>query len=330
MKFNNSLENYPSPIIAINDQNFVIAKNYLASMAFPNVHVGAKASNYTNIELDYETLSKGSFYGKKYTYYTCKSVIENEPCMLLFISLSSFGEDLLPFNLIELYKEKVLNESNNESPNVKNKQRRYIRSINNNLIKVNYFDNFRALFEANARPIDKNDTVELTAVYSTIEQIVRNYLGEIEITVNHNLIGERLTAFISEINIASILLNSLCFSVINSSGEINLNLERQDDVAEIKIEFSSNTDLFELYNINKNDVSNSALNSGFALLIALEIAKHNNIDFSISVKREGNKTAYTIKHIMPVKTEYGLVFSSNTSLISIFTYELLNIFFDED
>lgn len=330
MKFSNSIENYPSPVIAINAENFVVAKNYLASMAFPNVHVGAKASTYTNIDLNKEAFSKGVFYGKKYNYYTCESVVENEPCKLLFISLSSFGEDLLPFNPIETYKDKVINAPSGENIALKNKQRRYIRSVNNNLIKANYFDNFRALFEANARPVDKSETVELVAVCTALEKIAHNYLGDIEINIENDLIAERLIASISEINIASMLLNSICFSVINSSGPINVSLKKDGDFGNISIKFNSSTNFFELYNVEESDINNSALNSGFALCVALEIAKQNDISFSIVGKTERNKTTYTINHNIPIKTEYGLVFSSNTSLITTFTNELLTVFFDEN
>ena len=65
MKFNSLIENYPSPVIAIDNENFVCAKNYLSSMSFPNVHVGAKVSNYTDINIAGETLSKGLFTVKK-------------------------------------------------------------------------------------------------------------------------------------------------------------------------------------------------------------------------------------------------------------------------
>ena len=54
MKFAESLENFTSPVIAVDSEMFVAAKNYLASMTFPNIHVGAKIEKYTDIDLSKE------------------------------------------------------------------------------------------------------------------------------------------------------------------------------------------------------------------------------------------------------------------------------------
>lgn len=328
MKFNSLIENYPSPVIAIDNENFVCAKNYLSSMSFPNVHVGAKVSNYTDINIAGETLSKGLFYGKEVTYFICNGIVENEPCKLLFISLCSFGKTLLPFNPVELYKNNLTKDGSNYSDKDKNKQRKYIRSIHKNLLKVNYFDNFRALFEGNARPIDENDKTDISSFSIALQQVLKNHLEEINFTFKNDFSPERLIATISKIDLASLLLNSLSFCIINSSDDIEITFNNNDDFAQIKMNFYSDTDIFELYKIKETDIKNNLINSGFALCIALEISKQNKISFSLEKEVAKNKFVYSVKHIIPIETKHELLFSSQTSTTRIIEDELFDIFFD--
>lgn len=325
MKFAESLENFTSPVIAVDSEMFVAAKNYLASMTFPNIHVGAKIEKYTDIDLSKEVLFKGTFYGKTYTYFTCFTEIEGKQYTLIFISLSTFKEDLLPFDPISLYKEKVamLPTDNNE---LKNKKRQYIRSVHNNLIKASYFENFVGLFNSN-KSSDKSEMTELKKACFALGIITNNYLENIKINLKIDSVMPSLIANVGEVDLTALLINSLFFAVLNSNDDIQIELCYDNKYANIAIEFQSNFDFFELY--NNKEVDNESINSAFSLSIAMELAKRNNIGYKISRNKENNKVHYTISHYIPVELQSSLTLSSKDTLGHIMEKLIVNVFFGE-
>ena len=330
MKFNNSVENYPSPIIAANDEGFIIAKNYLASMTFPNIHIGARLSNYTDINPFIEKLSSGIFYGKNHTYYASHSNINGEKAYLIVISIASFGEDLFPFNPIEIYRNKVkgLTLDENNFDELKNEKRKYVRNVHNNLIRANYFDTFKGLFETKYSK-SVNDSTELLKVCSALEYIIQELLDTIDISFDINFIDTNLKANISENYIISLLLNSLFFSVINSSGAIKIALNHIDDVAEINFNFISDFDFSALYNVGEFDEATENLNSALSLCIALELAKRSNIEYSIEKTAIDGKTEYTIKHKINITENNSIEFASGDTITPLLKKYLLTIFYNQ-
>lgn len=326
MKFISSIENYPSPVIAIDENKFVAAKNYLAGLTFPNVHVGAKISKYTDIVFEYETLSKGTFYGKEYLYFSCFTEIDGQKYTLLFLSVMTFSRDILGFDPILSYKN-IADSPSQSQDELKNKKRQYIRNVHNKLIKANYFENFKGLFESE-RKFNDHETVELKRVCTALDIITKNYLENLNINIITDHTMPNMVANVSEMHVASLLINSLLFAVINSINEVNVTLRNIGNRAEIVMEFSSAFDFFELYDINPNERTD-VLNSAFSLCVAMEICERCDIDFSIKREKVNNQVKFSIHHSMPINTNNRNAFSSKDTVLPILEKYLLSVFFNE-
>ena len=329
MKFNDLLQNHPSPVIAIDKNGFVVAKNYLAGLTFENLHVGAKISKYTDVDFTKCIMSRCVFYGNEYTYYVCNDAIDDIECYLMFISLAEYGIDFLPFDPVALYKEKVNKVTPEEVTSIViNKKRRYIRSIHNNLLRVNYFDNFKALFTSRAYIAPSEEIISLSSVCATLEKICDNYLSEADVTINKNDTSVFDSVKISSIIISSVLLNSLCFCIMNSCDSISVSLGTNINEAEILMEFDSRYDFFSLYK-SDSDITNSDINSALSLSIASEICKRCGIDYKVSTETKNNNTHYRIAHTFKVACENRFVLSSQDKLFETMEKYILSIFFDE-
>lgn len=329
MKFNDLLENYPSPVIAIDTSGFVLAKNYLSSLTFKNIHVGAKIAKYTDIDFTECSMSRNTFYGNEYSYFVCKDSIDNIECYLMFISISDYGVDYLPFNPVELYRQKVAElSSESESSDIKNKKRQYIRSLHNNLLRVNYFENFKALFTPKAHIARSDETISLYSVFCALEKICCNYISEADIKFHENDTYAFDSVKTSNIVMSSILLNSLCFCIMNSSGAIDVTLTNDINYAKILMEFDSSFDFFGLY---KSDykIENKDLNAGLSLCIATEISKRCGIGYKILKEHKKNKIHYTIIHTFETVCENKFMLSSQDKIMDTLERYILSIFFDE-
>jgi len=326
MKFLSSIENYPSPVIAIDDNMFVAAKNYLASLTFPNLHVGAKITKYTDIDFENEVLAKGAFYGKEYLYFLRFSEIDGQKYTLLFLSVMTFSRDVLGFDPITSYQN-VGENTTDTHDSLKNKKRQYVRNVHNKLVKANYFENFKGLFESK-RMFDCQETVELKRVCTSLDIITRNYLENLDINVVIDYTMPNLVATISELHITSLLVNSLLFAVINSKNKIDITLNNFGDSAQIVMEFTSDFDFFELYDIDPK-VRTDVLNSAFSLCVALEICDRCNIDFSIKREKKNNVVNYTITHSMPINKNHKASFASKDTITPLLEKYLLSVFFNE-
>ena len=328
MKFKDSIENYPSPIIAVSTDNFVLAKNYLASLSFPNIHVSAKISNYTQIDVKNEKLAKGVFYGKEYTYFSTYIENDDEPYYLLVISLSTFGEDLMSFNPIEIYKKKVefLTKDECASTTDPNQKRRYIRSVYNNMVKVNFFNQFRGLFEIE---LNRNSSGETSEIYKTFLAMRYLFIDNFEdVDVKFEFGCDGLIANISELHLVSMLLNSLAFCVLNSNSQIEIKLKDNIVNAEISMEFYSKHDVFALYTEEKSSEDNALLNSAFSLCISLELAKCNGVDFTITKERVSDKAKYIVKHIVPTRIQTETRFTSGDKTKELLEKIFNSVFYD--
>ncbi|MBE6701000.1 MAG: hypothetical protein E7582_03830 [Ruminococcaceae bacterium] len=334
MKFKTSLENYPSAVVAIDKDGFVIAKNYLASISFPVIHVGAKVSNYTDINYLLSGMSRGVFCGKEYTYFCTESDVDKTPCYLMFLSLASFGEDLLPFDVIKAYGEKVEKFSDNCVYGEKvdsNAQRRYIRSVHNNLVKVNFFSVFKNLFNPD-RNVEKmrldDEKVVLSQICTSVSFAVDNYLSELDVVFDINYENPKLVAGICKQDIVNIILNTLVFCAINSSSSIKVSLDKgESDVAQLTFDFTSRFDLFSVYKVSEGDTS--VLNSALSFFVAFELAKLYDFKFSFSKNRE-IKNRYKITYEIPVTTSNKAGFSSGDNLDTIVERYLFTVFFNEE
>ncbi len=330
MKFKDSIENYPSPIIAVNDDNFVTAKNYLASLTFPNIHVGAKFSVYSDINIKNEGLARGVFYGKEYTYFSNLVEGEEEPYYIFVISLSTFGEDLMSFNPLELYKEKVKlianSEGNETTREESNKKRQYIRSVYNNLVKINYFEQFKGLFNIESNKHNFSEACEIYKIFTAMNYLFVDYFDDVDVIFEVSC--DALLAKISEFHIVSMLLNSLAFSVLNSNDKIQIKLTDNTINADISIEFLSKHDVFALYTQENASEDTALLNSAFSLCVSLELAKCNGVNFKIIKEKQSGKTKYTIKHIIPTEKGTQMRFSSKDTLLPMLERTLRTVFYD--
>lgn len=326
MVLKQSFANYTSPIIAVDREGFVVAKNYIAEISFEVIHVGALASKYTDIDFTKETLSKGQFCGKEYTYFTLFDSIDDTEVTLLFLSLATFGEDLLPFNVLELYREKV-NALDATDEADKNHERKYIRSVHNNLVKANYFQAFSKIFDAKLekRKIKiENERVVLSKICYAIKTAVESYLENIDITVDIDYDTTPLIASICETDISCIILNSLSFCVINSLDSVKISLIDKNDYAELSFCFNSNIS-FDRW---LDSTDNSVLNSSLSLLIAFELAEVYGFKYSLTRSGDKKTSNNALVYKIPIERINFASFASKDTITNTVEKFLLSIFYD--
>lgn len=326
MVLSQSFANYTSPIIAVDRSGFVVAKNYIAEITFEVIHVGAMASKYTDIDFTRETLSKGSFCGKEYTYFTLFDSIDGKDVTLLFLSLTTFGEDLLPFNVLELYRERV-NALDKAEEADKNQERKYIRSVHNNLVKANFFRMFSRIFDAKLKKRDikiEDKTVVLSQACYAIKTAVENYLESVDVSVDIDYTSGPLIASICETDISCIVLNSLSFCVINSADSVKIGLTENDGVAELSFSFNSNTSFDRWLNCEDNSV----LNSSLSLLIAFELAKVYGFEYSLTKSGDKKLSNNVLTYRIPIERTNLVNFASSDTLSETAEKLLLSIFYD--
>lgn len=324
MIMNDKLLNYPTPIIAINKSTGLLAeKNHCAEIMFNVLHVGSMFSRYSH-DIDYtvEKLSYGTFCDKQCTYFT----LFRDDVTLLFMSFATFGESLLPFDILDTYKQKLAEIE--KSSVDKTKERKYVKAVNNNLLKANYFNTFSSLFEAKLQNknirIDEK-TVGVERVCTAINTASKNFLENINITFDIDYSSGVITADIHEADLISLILNSLMFCTINASDEIKVTLTNDDNLTKLSFEFNSNSIPQSI-----NESTNSLLNSSLALIIAFEIAKAYGIKFELTKDELKNTTRYALVYTLPSTESSEIVFSANDKTSKIVQKLMCCIFFDEN
>ncbi len=317
--------NFPSPVVAISEDGFLVGKNYLADLSFDVLHVGAKINRYTDIDYTKESISSGEFCGKKCTFISYFDKLDDKSVTLLFISFA-IAEGDLPFKLFDAYKEKLLSYESNESTY---KERKYARAINSNLIKSNFFSYFMGLMNDvinRKRLTEKNDTVILSQICSTIGTAVSNYLEELKISVETEYISPSMIANIRESDLMVIILNTLSFCAINTSDEIKMRLSKNDSSAELCFSFKASAVFDSILAPNDNKM----LNSSFMLFSAFELAKMYDIECCLSRRQENKLSEYELIYKIPVRTDNGLLFSGSDRTTVLADKLLRCIFFNEN
>lgn len=323
MNLPQKLLNYPCPLIAVNKDGFVVAKNYIAEIKVGVIHKGASIKKYTDIDITKECLSRGEICGNEYTYFTIFHEEDGESFTLLFFSLATFGEDLLPFDILELYKEKIVSAKQSEISS--NKERQYIRSIHNNLIKANYFTDFFKIFNLRlTRHADDEEKVVLSQICSAIDTASKNYLENLDIEVDIDYSVGTIVANISEIHIVTMLLNALMFSVINSGDKIKISLSENRSVAKISFEFYSSISFDKM----TRESENSVINSSLSLLLAIKIASEYGFGYSWT-KGSDKSSLNTLSFDIPVSITSKIPFASRDTVTETVAKLMLNIFYDE-
>ncbi len=324
MLLSQSLLNYPLPLIAINRKGFVAAKNYIAETAFDVIHVGASVQKYTDINFSKEGLAKGMFCGKEYTYFNmlCDDA---DGTSLLFLLMTTFGEEHLSFNVSDIYKEKINNLP--EAPEKdKNKDRKYIRSVHNNLIRANYFTAFSDTVNSRLRKSEDTDTVVLSKVCSALEIAIASYLENLDIRINIDYESGTLVSKMREADIIGIILNSLFFCVINSYDTITLSLTERSGLAQLSFVFRSNSDFDKWL----DPQSAAGLNSSLSLAIAFKIADIYGIKYTISKSTFKKLSENTLTYEIPIILRPYISFAASDTITQTMKNMLLNIFFDEE
>ncbi len=323
MLLSQSLLNYPIPIVAINSKGFVAAKNYIAETVFDVIHVGALAEKYTDICFSKEGLSKGMFCGKEYTYFNmfCDSSKDNS---LLFLLMTTFGEEHLSFNAFDLYKERI--QSLPASLDDKNNDRKYIRAVHNNLLRANYFTAFSRTVNSRLRKLEDTDTVVLSKVCASLEIAVASYLENLDIRIDVDYESGTLVSKMKETDIISIILNSLFFCVINSTDTITVNLTERNGVALLSFNFNSKSNFDKWLEPN----SASGLNSSLSLAIAFKIADVYGIKYTIT-RSSGKKISENVlTYEIPIDIRPYISFAGEDTVTPAMKNMLLTIFFNKE
>ncbi len=308
MTLNQHLLNYPTPIIAIDENGFVAAKNYLMEMTLPVVKVGACVRKYSDISFTVEQLSRGAFCDRDCTYFTLFDTIDGVAVTLLFLSFASFGETLLPFDIFEIYKERIAQLTSLEPLN-KNKERQYIRSVHNNLLRVKYFNALTAFFQKTVTRTKMIEEVSLPKLLTSVNTVVQAHIDNLSFEIP---VFTTITQ-IDEIDAINLIFNSLLFSVINSTKNVVVRLRDENEFSILTFSFETNA-TFDSW-LNKED--NAVLNSSLSLITAFELAKINNIKYTLKKQPDKKTVKYTLEYIIPSKRSRLTRFSSGSDLTKL-------------
>lgn len=326
------IENFPVPIIAVDKNGHIAAKNLSAKTAFPVVHVGARASNYTDIDFDKEELDTCTFCGIEHTCFTLFHKCEEQEVTLAFLWCSVFGGKTLPFDIFELYKEKVQSIEPNDSLQSHRTYRKYVRAVQNNTIKANFFKGFAKLFDRdlfNQPQVYDTRTTKLESAFNAIQIASLNYLENIDIIFDINSkagIYTQSTAVthICERDIVNIMLNTLAFCIINTSLPIRISLAVYEGYSIIGFTYETpyDVDAFD----EKNE--NSILNASMSLLIATRLATLNEITYTIRKKTSKKTYSMCIEYTIPTDVDKTYSVSCKDTIGEITYRYMLKIFHD--
>lgn len=321
--FDKSMENFPLPIIEVNKNGIIVSKNYMSDIAIPVIKAGAYASRYTDIDFSVEKVASGYFCNLPCTYFT----VRKDESTLLFLSFETLFLSKMPFDIIEVYREK-LNSLSQPSSSDRNLERRYVRSVRNNLLKANYFSTFSKLFSkkySNTEMRIEEESVVLSRICSAIETAASNYLEGIKIDYDIDCDACFMTAKICETDIINIILNSLMFCVLNSSEAVTFGLKQLGGFAELSFSFVSNIAFEKI--MDSDDIS--MLNSSLALMIAFKLAEIYSYDYYLAKDLSRKSLTYSLVYRIPVTIYNKLNFSASDFAKEFAIRSILNIFFDE-
>ena len=250
----------------------------------------------------------------------------NDEETLLFICVNSFGNGILPFDAFSLYKERVKALLSKE-PYDKNKERHFVRAINSNLVKVNYFTEFSEIFNNKCNNISASDkkSCVVSKIYTGIKLATQNFLEDVDIDFDAEYAYTQRVAQISENDLIKLILNAMYFSISSAKGKINVILKEDFDHVVIRFTFDSNSS-FDRW-LSADD--NSVLNSSLALAIAMEIAKVHEIKYSLINDTQKYKTNNILEFIIPAKADPSFKLSSIDTLTENIHKYLNIIFLDE-
>lgn len=319
---NTNLLNYPLPIISVNKDGFVTAKSNSFDTIFKVVHVGASASKYTDISFDKEILSTGVFCDVRCTYCT----LFNGDETLLILSPESFGEASLTERILLLYRDKINKISANHSDEVKGVERKYTKAVNDKIIKANYFNTFRSIIERKEQTQNLEDEQSrLSKICTAIMLFITNSFEDVDVKFDIDYLCDNLITSTTESNIVNIILNSIAFSIINTTDSIVVGLTENNSVAELIFSFYTKSTFEEILNPSED----SALNSSLSFIFATELAKSLGYSYSISREHINQKTdKYTLLYKIPVDVKKGIILSSDDSVTPIVKKMFSLIFFD--
>ena len=318
---NQNLINYPLPLISINKDGFITAKNHNIESTFSMVHVGALVKKYTDIDLSVESFSRGKFCNVECSYCT---MFENDE-VLLFLSPDTVSTHTLPFNIIELYRKRINEVCAQPTSMSKTLDRKYVNSVSGNLIKANYFNAYHGVFDRKLQKQDPDNTTVLTKVLTAIKNVTTNNFDDVDVSFNIDYYSGNMVARINELNLIGIILNSLSFCIMNAANSVNVSLTENNKIAEISFSFSSRASFDKWLNPD----SDTLLNSSLSLLIATELAKNADYEYSITKNGEKNVIEYTLNYKIPVDITSDLVFSSSDDTMPVVKRLYSLIFFGE-
>ncbi len=275
---------YPFIIIGIDSENSVIYKNYLVSKFYDKIRVGAKITNYTDIDL-----STGIKTG-----YICA----NKHLVVISEFQDARVLSVLPHTELydtngEYYLETMQNALKSEEWCNKNDtaKRQYLRQIIKNSDRAKFFSSFTQLYiKNNTSKSPACDVINLESTLTTVRDIVLNRFEESGFKINFEASGEPLGYKGNKREVLALILNSLCFAIVTScSKEIFVNIEKESETATFKIFFESKSDITDLY-----PESEHVITMATGLLVAGKMGVDLNLDKTV----KDGKVLYSISYTL--------------------------------
>ncbi len=278
---------YPFPVLAMDEDGFVVYKNTAVSKLYTNIRIGAKMSNYTNTNFS-QGINSGTFYGENCLLFTTNA----EGITIIFVILpftSTAFANLSSDKTITEQFEKALLEYN-ETLDEKS-QKAYLKTCLNNLEKATRFGEFAINF-ANNNLIPENVNASV-ALKEIIDVIANRLLDNVKIelcseTRKTNLHTNRKIFLI-------VVLSTLYFCVANSqSGDIKISLFDDEVDLHIAFEFTNGCNFNKLFADNSDFSKNPYM---LTLTTALQFAHSSNVGLNVHSEPFKNTLRHKFEYV---------------------------------
>lgn len=276
---------YPYPVLIMDENGFVVYKNNSVSKLYPNVRIGAKMSNYTDINFS-QGINRQNFYGENCVLFTS---LENG-LTLIFVILP-FSTSFFDFENVDLNSEieKSLLEYNGSLD--EKSQKSYLKTYLLNIEKVKKFGEFAINF-ANNNLINEN--INSSVALQEIIDVIANRLLD-NVTIKLCVESHKTNLYTDRKSFIITILSTLYFCIASSNtGNIKITLSDNDKDLHILFEITSGCDFNKLAGNNSNFLENPYM---LTLNTAFQFISDSSTDFNIKTTSSKNAFCHHFEYI---------------------------------
>ncbi len=289
---------YPFATLATDASGSIVYKNLITKSIYPNIHIGAKLSVYTDIDNGTAGVVRSVFYGEEISLLIHKFDTDGIQNIIAVFS-PACAHLVFTDDAHEGYEAVIKNLMEKEDGHDGYKQKHaLIRHVSKSLDLARACGRFARLYLDNC-DFNKCECVSVASFFKSLSNIMERRLT-LDIKLN-------IDSYDSGINISidkqssMVLLNLVCFSVsVSDDRELNVSFEENGGYIRISIKSKCTYDMSKIF-----DAENE-LPYIFTLLVGMNLAICSEYDYSFS--HNGKETM--LKITVPRTKASEIAFSS--------------------